>query len=89
MQALRWDGQSVRATTEQGAFHGQRVILAERLQLVEDLWDSIAQDANADSLPVTEEEQALLDERLADLGQDPEAGSTWEEVKARILRRDP
>lgn len=70
-------------------FDFRHLSIAERLQLVEDLWDSIAQDANAESLPVTEKEKALLDERLADLEGDPEAGSTWEEVKARILRRDP
>jgi putative addiction module component (TIGR02574 family) len=68
-------------------FDFRELSIAERLQLVEDLWDSIAQDANAESLPVTDQEKALLDERLTDLERDPDAGSNWEEVKARILRR--
>jgi putative addiction module component (TIGR02574 family) len=69
-------------------FDFRELSIAERLQLVEDLWDSIAQDANAESLPVTDQEKALLDERLAELERDPDAGASWEEVKARILRRD-
>jgi putative addiction module component (TIGR02574 family) len=69
-------------------FDFRELSIAERLQLVEDLWDSIAQDANAESLPVTDQEKALLDERLAELERDPDAGASWDEVKARILRRD-
>lgn len=67
-------------------FEFRHLSIAERLQLVEDLWDSIAQDANAETLPLTDAEKALLDERLADLERNPEAGSSWEEVKARILK---
>ncbi|MBK9409252.1 MAG: addiction module protein [Gemmatimonadetes bacterium] len=40
--------------------------IAERLQLVEELWDSIAADADAEALPLTDAERALIDERLAD-----------------------
>jgi putative addiction module component (TIGR02574 family) len=69
-------------------FDFQHLSIAERLQLVEDLWDSIAREATTASLPLTEKEKALLDERLADLERDPEAGSSWEEVKANILKRD-
>ncbi len=37
--------------------------------------------------PLTETEKALLDARLAAYEQDPEAGSSWEEVEARIRAR--
>jgi len=48
---------------------------AERLQLVEDLWDSIAQECAR--LPVSD---AKREERL--LWQ-PSSGRTWEQVKQR------
>ena len=42
--------------------------------------------------PLTAEEKALLDGRLAAYQKDPDAGSSWEEVEARIralLTRQP
>lgn len=69
------------------AFDFRRLPIAERLALVEDIWDSIAQDASSDTLPVPEEDKAMLDRRLADLEEKPEAGSPWSEVKARLSDR--
>ena len=68
-------------------FDFRHLSIVERLQLVEDLWDSIAQEADVDTLPLTDPEKALLDERLAQHERDPGRGSTWQEVKARILKR--
>ena len=67
------------------AFDYSRLTIAERLQLVEDLWDSIAADADAEALPLTEAERDLLDERLADHDANPAAGSLWADVRTRIL----
>ena len=67
------------------AFDYTRLTIAERLQLVEDSWDSIAADADADALPLTDAERAHLDERLADLHANPDAGVPWPDVRARIL----
>lgn len=69
------------------AFDYRRLSIAERLQLVEDIWDSIAADADAESLPVSEEDKAMLDERLADLEANPRSGASWAEVRARIVDR--
>ena len=55
----------------------------DRLQLIEALWDTLSEE----DIPVTLEERALLDERLADLEQDPDAQSPWSEVKARLEQR--
>ena len=44
------------------AINYRRLTIAERLQLVEDIWDSIAADADADSLPVSDDEKAMLDD---------------------------
>jgi len=37
--------------------------------------------------PLTIQEKALLDARLASYAKDPDAGSTWEEVEGRIRAR--
>lgn len=54
---------------------------AERLQLVEDLWDSIAQEEA--ELPVPEWKQAELRRRKERLLANPQSGRTWEQVKER------
>lgn len=59
--------------------------VAERLQLVEEIWDTIA--AAPEALPLTEEDKRLIEERLEARRRDPQAGSSWEEVYARILAR--
>jgi putative addiction module component (TIGR02574 family) len=59
--------------------------LAERVQLVADIWDTIA--ATPEALPVTEDDRRMIDERLAARSRDPLAGSTWEEAQARITSR--
>jgi putative addiction module component (TIGR02574 family) len=56
---------------------------AERIQLVEDIWDSLAEFPEA--ITLTEAQRQLLDERLKAHRADPKAGSPWPEVKARIL----
>jgi putative addiction module component len=40
-----------------------------------------------DEDPLTVQEKALLDARLAAYAKDPDAGSTWEEVEGRIRAR--
>ena len=59
--------------------------VSERMQLVEDLWDSIAPETG--ELPLTEAQTLELERRLAEMERDPESGETWEVVRARIERR--
>ena len=54
---------------------------AERLQLVEDLWDSIAQEEA--QLPVPEWKGAELRQRKERFARHPSSGRTWEQVKQR------
>lgn len=56
--------------------------IAERIQLAEDLWDSILE--RQDELPLSDAQKQELDQRLDRYQQDPTAGSTWEEVKQRL-----
>ena len=54
---------------------------AERLQLVEDLWDSIAQEGA--QLPMSDSKREELRRRKERLLQHPTSGRTWEQVKRR------
>ena len=63
----------------------RRLSVSERLQLVEDLWDTIAQDAPDEALPLTPELAAELDRRLADHEANPHAAIPWETVRAELL----
>ncbi len=62
--------------------------VAERLELIEELWDSIAADPHGgDLVPMTHEERALLDARLEEHRTDPGAARRWFEVRGDILKR--
>ena len=54
---------------------------AEKLQLVEDLWDDLAAAPN--EVPVHEWQKQELARRKANLLKNPESGLSWEEVKQR------
>ncbi|MCC5663362.1 addiction module protein [Nostoc sp. CHAB 5784] len=55
---------------------------AEKLQLVEDLWDDIA--ATPAALPVLDWQKQELAQRKTEYLQNLTTGSNWEDVKARI-----
>src|SRR5262249_41959160 len=58
-----------------------------RLVLMEKLWDSILQDAHdGAAIPVSAAERELLDARLKDDDDDPEAAIPWAEARAELLR---
>jgi putative addiction module component (TIGR02574 family) len=57
--------------------------VAERIQLAEDLWDSVA--AHPEQVETAPEQLAELEKRLAELDENPQGGESWDEVKARIL----
>ena len=59
--------------------------VAERVQLVEDIWDSIAEVPQ--EVPLTEEQKAELDRRLDAYHQDPNEGSPWGLARERIRNR--
>jgi putative addiction module component (TIGR02574 family) len=58
---------------------------AEKLQLVEDLWDDLAETPEA--VPVHDWQKQELARRKANLMAHPGSALTWEEVKRRIQRR--
>jgi len=59
-----------------------------RLKLIEELWDSIADEPSAASqLPLTDADRALLDQRLREHEENPSAARPWAEVRAEILKQ--
>ena len=56
---------------------------SDKLTLVTELWEDLA--SNPEDIPITPEQIAEVDRRLEEYRQNPGLGSSWEEVKARIL----
>ena len=56
--------------------------VAERIQLAEDVWDSIA--APPDTPPLTDEQRRELDRRLQAYEANPNEGVSWEELKSIV-----
>ena len=63
----------------------QQLSKAEKLQLVEDLWDNIA--SAPDDLPISAEEIALLEKRLAAHRAAPDEALPLEEFKRQLTER--
>lgn len=57
--------------------------VAERVELINELWASI----DADVLPVSPAEAALIDQRLAEADVEPLVGRSWEDVEASLRSR--
>lgn len=55
----------------------------ERLNLIEQLWDSL----EAEAVPVSEKQKAELDRRIDEMDRDGKRGIPWEEVMDRIRGR--
>ena len=58
--------------------------VSDRLQIVGDIWDSIAADSK--SLEISDELRYELDRRLEAYDSDPKAGVTWDELDKRLTR---
>jgi putative addiction module component (TIGR02574 family) len=56
--------------------------IAERIQLVEDIWDSVA--AFPEAIPLTEAQRQELDRRLETYAQNPDDGISWDELSDRL-----
>ena len=59
--------------------------VTERIQLVAEIWDSIAECP--EKIELSDETRRLLRKRLAAYRANPNAGSPWAEVRRRILAR--
>jgi putative addiction module component (TIGR02574 family) len=56
---------------------------AEKLKLVEEIWDNLS--ANPEDVPIPDWQVQELLRRKEEFEKSPRAGLTWEQVKERIL----
>ena len=59
--------------------------ISERIQLVEDIWDSIAEETPV-SLQLSADDRAELQRRIAAHQADPSSSIPWEEVRASLFK---
>ena len=65
--------------------HIDRLSVEDRMILVEEIWDSIAQTPQTISLTVPQQHE--LERRLQEHVRNPDEVVSWEEVKAATLAR--
>ncbi len=65
----------------------KRLTVDERIQLVSAIWDTVAEDASTESLPVSDSHRLELDHRLEERRTNPEAESSWSDVADRLRKR--
>ncbi len=58
--------------------------VAERIQIVEDIWDSIIN--TPEKLPLSKTEEIELDKRLEDYKQNPNDVIKWENLKTKFCK---
>lgn len=59
--------------------------LSERIELVEGIWDSIAEETGG-SIDLTDEQRAELHRRLTGHHAEPAISIPWEQVRGKLLR---
>ncbi len=57
----------------------------QRLELIEELWDSLNDDPS--QVPLTQAHREELDRRLDEIEEGDDAGIPWDEVLSRIRKR--
>lgn len=63
-----------------------KLSVAERIQLVEDIWDSIAAE-NAAAVPLTPVQLQEIQTRLDTHERDPSSAVSWDEVRSELFQR--
>ena len=64
----------------------QRLSVSERVQLAEQIWDSIVE--TPDALPIPETQVHELDRRLKIHNEDPEAAQPWSTIRSRLTEAE-
>ena len=63
----------------------KQLSISERIQLVEDIWDSIAEETPS-PLQLSSEERAELHRRLAEHEANPASNIPWEQALATLFK---
>jgi putative addiction module component, TIGR02574 family len=62
----------------------ERLTIGERLQLIEQVWDSLRRGAPV--LQMSQDERAVIEARRAEHRENPGAAVAWDSVRAELLR---
>jgi putative addiction module component (TIGR02574 family) len=65
-----------------------KLSISERIQLVEDVWDSIAAES-LDAIELSPEQKTELYRRVAEHRADPSTAIPWEQIRAKLFQRKP
>jgi putative addiction module component (TIGR02574 family) len=71
-------------TTHTATAEYMKLPVSERIQLVEDIWDSIAADA-PDAVSLTQEQKEELHRRVAAHRNDPSTAVPWDQVRSKLF----
>ena len=74
----------MRAMQSELTEQAKKLSIPDRILLVEEIWDTIADENEAFEL--TEAQKRELDRRLESARADPTQGRTWEEIKAEFMK---
>jgi putative addiction module component (TIGR02574 family) len=72
-------------STKLSALGIDRLSVAQRIDLIGEIWDSISEEV--EKAPLTEAERQEVDRRLAKHNASPEAAIPWEQVETEALAR--
>lgn len=61
--------------------------VAERIQLAEDIWDSIAAES-PESIALTPDQVQVVQARLEQHEQDPASAVPWDQVRSELFQRN-
>jgi len=61
-----------------------KLSVSERIQLVEDIWDSIAAEAS-ETIELSQAQKDELHRRVAEHRADPSTAVPWEQVRSRLF----
>lgn len=62
----------------------KKLSISDRILLVEEIWDTIAEENQ--SFELTDAQKRELDRRLESARSNPQAGRTWDEIKAEFMK---
>jgi len=65
-----------------------KLSVSERIQLVEDIWDSIAAEAS-NTVELSQAQIAELHRRVAEHRADPSTAVPWEQVRSKLFPGKP
>ena len=83
MLALTYTASMSTSTTEY-----LKLSISERIQLVEDIWDSISVEA-PDTISLSQAQKAELHRRVAAHRADPSTAIPWEQVQSKLFPSKP